>query len=610
VVAGILSAATHLRWGPFTFAASVVLLWLVAALVGRLLRRRPERTDGAVLASLIGVAFAFAAVAVAFVAATGSPAAFPQHPDTIFHLGASQWMLDHGDISTLHAGGFSRPSGTGFYPAGFHALVVTVSSLTGAPVVVSASSVALVTAGLIWPLGCVMLARTTFGPSVRVTLAAAVASVAFCAFPFWLMGYGVLWPNVLGQALLPAALGCLLRVTTPDACDNGRSGTAQGSWQAVNLPASRTRAAVVLAAILPGLGVAHPNAVVAFTLLAYCIVAEATLTRVWQARRRRSHEMRAPLAAFAVVSALAALGWAATTTISVGMRASNPLGPEAPPAEAVLDTLAYGPRGLPHLWLVALLAMVGAVLILVRGSRQRWVVVSLALCSLLYLLLVAVDSPLTRLLTWPWYNNSPRLAALMVLPAVLTTTAALSWLAATLARRVDGLSRIPAAVVLPVLFVLLTAGGYVREHRDILATYFDPPASGSWASTEELRALRTLSSKVEPGAVVAANPWNGGSYLYLVSGRRMLFPTEKSLDSPDRQLMARRLDEAAESPRVCAAARRQEVRYALTGGTPAGKGKGYARFKGVDNVGGSSAFRELAAAGPYRLYELVHCAGH
>ena len=80
---------------------------------------------------------------------------------------------------------------------------MTVAQLTHAPIVVSASSVALVTAGLIWPLGCIFLARTVFGPSRTVTYAAAFGSVAFSAFPFWLMGYGVLWANLLGQALLP-----------------------------------------------------------------------------------------------------------------------------------------------------------------------------------------------------------------------------------------------------------------------------------------------------------------------------------------------------------------------------------------------------------------------
>ena len=121
-------------------------------------------------------------------------------------------------------------------------------------------------------------------------------------------------------------------------------------------------------------------------------------------------------------------------------------------------------------------------------------------------------------------------------------------------------------------------------------------------------ALRALSAKVERGAVVAANPWDGASYLYLVSGRRMLFPTEKALNSPDRVLMAKYLDDVGRSPQVCAAARRQHVRYAITGGTPYGTGTGYTHFGGVDRVGHSSAFRKVAVAEPFRLYQLVRCA--
>ncbi len=608
VVAGVVAAAAHTPWGPLTFCVAVLALWLVAALVGWLLHRRPEHPDGPVGPALLGGTIAFLGVAVAVVAATGSPSAFPQNPDTIFHLGASQWMLDRGDISPLHAGGFVSASGTGFYPAAFHAVVVTVSSLTGAPVVVSASSVALVAAGLVWPLGCIHLARTTFGPSLRVTLAAAVTSVAFSAFPFLLMGYGVLWPNLLGQALLPAALACFLRLLRFSAPYDAGWGRSSADRVDVGRRPSGLRTALVLVVVLPGLGVAHPNAVVAFLLLGFGIFAEAMLTLAWEARVPRPRRARASLTALAVASALGVLGWAAATAVLVSMRASNPPGPEATASQAVVDTLSFGPRDQARLWVLTLLVLVGAVVILLRGTLQRWVVVSLGVCWGLYFLLVAVDSPLTRLLTWPWYNNSPRLAALMVLPAALAATAALSWLSSALSRRVSGLSRRSAAIVLPVVLVLVTGGGYVGAHRDVLAPFFHPPVQLSWASQGELRALRALSAKVERGAVVAANPWDGASYLYLVSGRRMLFPTEKALNSPDRVLMAKYLDDVGRSPQVCAAARRQHVRYAITGGTPYGTGTGYTHFGGVDRVGHSSAFRKVAVAEPFRLYQLVRCA--
>src|SRR5665647_3812442 len=89
------------------------------------------------------------------------------------------------------------------------AMVATIAQLSGASVVVSTSSLVLVIAGVAWPLGCIFLARTLFGSDLAVTLSAGVVSVAFSAYPFILMGYGVLWPNFFGMALLPAALALL-----------------------------------------------------------------------------------------------------------------------------------------------------------------------------------------------------------------------------------------------------------------------------------------------------------------------------------------------------------------------------------------------------------------
>jgi phosphoribosylamine-glycine ligase len=96
-----------------------------------------------------------------------------------------------------------------------------------------------------------------------------------------------------------------------------------------------------------------------------------------------------------------------------------------------------------------------------------------------------------------------------------------------------------------------------------------------------------------------------------VSGRRLLVPTEKALSAGDRTLLAARLDQAGSSPEVCAAARRQHVDYAIVGGEPfawAGA-KRVAKYRGIDRVGSSAAFTEVAHSAPYTLYRLTSCAG-
>jgi hypothetical protein len=157
--------------------------------------------------------------------------------------------------------------------------------------------------------------------------------------------------------------------------------------------------------------------------------------------------------------------------------------------------------------------------------------------------------------------------------------------------------------------LVLGTHGYVQEHRDFLRGYFFPGKARSWASDAELRALRELSARIPPEALTAANPWSGGTYLYIVSGRRLLIPTEKALRPGDRELLAAELDRAGTDPDVCAAARRQNVQYAITGGIPFLWGEDRVDlYRGIDSVGASDAFTKVATAGPYTLYRLTGCA--
>src|SRR6185503_5168680 len=271
VLMAAISSAAGVPWGPVPLIAGVLAVWVMAAVLGALIRRHtpPEEPNRLPVAALVVTAVAAIAVAVVLLPVSHSPEAFPQHPDTIFHLGAAQWMVEHHDASFLHAEAFRRFPGLGFYPAAFHAMVATVAQLTGASVVVSTSSFVLVIAGVAWPLGCIFLARTLFGSALAVTLSAGVVSVAFSTFPFMLMGYGVLWPTLFGQILLPGALALLAVVLS--AADRRSPALT-----------SRFRATVLLLATLPGLALAHVNALVAFLLFGYLMVAGVIVGRAWK----------------------------------------------------------------------------------------------------------------------------------------------------------------------------------------------------------------------------------------------------------------------------------------------------------------------------------------
>ncbi len=129
----------------------------------------------------------------------------PAQPDASYHLGQIRHMLQTGDISSLHAGGFLSNLPTGFYPAGFHGVAVTGAQIVHAQPIVAANALSGLCGGLVWVSGCILLARQAFGARGTTLAAAGIAAASFTAMPFLIAGYGVLWPNLLGMALVPGA---------------------------------------------------------------------------------------------------------------------------------------------------------------------------------------------------------------------------------------------------------------------------------------------------------------------------------------------------------------------------------------------------------------------
>lgn len=584
-VSGVVTAAAGVRWSPLSLVLATLVVWLVAAAVGGA-RRGAVAPDRAALSRwAVGGGLVVGVVLAAWplLAATGSAGALPQQPDTIFHLETIQGMVERHDVSTLHGQSFVQPDATGFYPAGFHALAATLVQLTGCRVDVAANVVALVAAAVLWPLAMTFLSTVVLGRRDAVALVAPVAAVAFTAFPTWLLGYGVLWPNLLGQALLPAVLAVgLLALRRP---------RQVSTW-------------ALLAVLVGGLGAAHPNAVIGLVVLGG--VALGWLLVVGTVRAGRpAHRLLSAVGVVLLVGGAGAV-WFLGARLAPSMRESNPRGPEMGWGAALVDVLFAAPRSSPALWVTGVVVLVGVVVAL-RRARTAWLSLAWLVVGGLYLAVAAVDSPRTRLLTWPWFNNSPRLAGLLVVPGALLVTAALVALVRADGERTRTATRRAAAAA--VVFVLVTLGANAAARAQVLGAYFPTDSRASWVSRTELRALTSLGSEVPADALVAANPWRGGSYLGLVRDVRMLFPNEKTLPgSPVQQLLGARLDEVATDPEVCALVTRLEVGWAITGGEPASTSAGAVRpYRGVDGVDGAPGWQRVRTEGPYTLYRFSGC---
>jgi uncharacterized protein DUF6541 len=587
-----------LPWGLLGVVVSMVAGGCVAALVGLALRRAPaawaavHRDDRRLVGWGWSAAVAgLVAVSVPAMWGMGRPDRLPHQPDTLFHLNTIQLMRDTGDASSLNGAALNSATRSGFYPAAFHDIAVAVVSITGADVRVAANATALVAASVIWTTGCVLLARQVFGPSRLALLFAALVSGSFSSFPFWLMGYGVLWPNLLGYALIPAWLACIVGVL----------GLAKADV------VGRSSGVVAALALLIGLALSHPNALISAVLFAFLIAAwplSTWLRRSWRGRP--------------VLSGLVVLGYLAVPVLWVlgpyvvsrvaAVASRNTVVNETTPARAFGEAVLHSPRGWPEQWTVSVLAIAGLV-VLLRQRRTAWVGALLTVGTGLYVVAMAFRGGLGSAVTGYWYNNSPRLMALLPIVGVVLVTAALVAASRWLQGNGKGWRRWAAPLAVAVVFVGVTSGNYVAESAARIRTYYHPTSlTGNLLSQREAESLEELARLIPPNAVVADDPWNGTSLIYALSGRRVLFPTEKTLNTADRVLLADKLYLASSDPAVCEAVERQGVQYVLTGGSPFQKGRhGERTFDGVDKVSNAPGFDRLASSGPFDLYRITAC---
>ncbi|MET0187607.1 MAG: DUF6541 family protein, partial [Pseudonocardia sediminis] len=286
------------RWGAHVPGVASVLLAGVA-LGGRYLVRRwrgapvtdPRPPDGrfAAVAATAGMVVAVVLGWISSVGGMGRPDAVSQSFDVNFHYNAVARILDTGDASSLDVGRLVSAADSAFYPSAWHGMVSLVAPYAGVPGVVTGSNMTVLAVVLVvWPLSCLLLVRQVVGRSAGAALATPVISLGFVAFPWTLVTYGALWPNLIGVSLMPAVLAMVVTF----ACRARHSTLGRGG-------------AVVLAGVgLATLGLSHPNAVFGLAVVALCPMLWALAAFV-RARVRRPTWTRAFTALAATGAAVA-----------------------------------------------------------------------------------------------------------------------------------------------------------------------------------------------------------------------------------------------------------------------------------------------------------------
>ncbi|MBD7957226.1 hypothetical protein H9651_06220 [Microbacterium sp. Sa4CUA7] len=596
--AAIAAPALGIPWGPLpvlavTALAAVVIAVFVAVVPATRQARTGGRSDWwpVVVAVLIGGAL----VAFQLVRVTGSPEAFSQSYDNVFHLNAVRWVIDTESASPFTLGRMTSPEGAlGFYPSAWHGLTALVVELTGVSIPVAINAVSFVAACAIWPLGAVLLTRTLFGSRPVLTVAAGVFAAAFPTFPLLLLNYGVLYPMFLSYAVLPVAVAGLVRLV---GVVRPRDGL--GRWAAL----------LVLVGVVPGMSVAHPGGLVSLLAFSVPVVVVAAVQAFRSGLgRARAWLLSGALAVYAVLGFIA-LGIVRPPADQIYWPIAESIG------QAVGEVLTASVYFMPVATVVAVFSVVGIVAAVRRRDALAWTALGLWLMAgVLYVIVAASTSELLRLMiTGPWYNNIPRLAALY--PLATLPLAALgvqsTWDAAKRAweRRREPLPRPAVAAVAVVAAAALavgTQGSAIRDAMDQAKSVY-AISDESWMLTpDEIEMFRVVADTVPEDELVAGSPWTGAGLAYAFAGRPVLMPHLLMDVDPDMRLFLEGFDSAAADDPACEAAERLDVRWILDFGDQQINNQQEV-YEGLDALDESENVELVERIGDTALYRVVGC---
>ena len=620
---GVVAPVVGLAWGPVPIAAATALTAL-ALLAARLwtARRRPERREAGarrrsdpVTAAAWCVAWPLSAAVTGYTVGRilNTPDAISQTYDAVFHLNAVEWILKTGNASSLRLL-LEAPQGS-VYPLGWHTLVAAAMRLCGATdIPLATNAMVLVVSSLVWTSGCLALTHILFHGRPLALLVAAVMAGSFAAFPHVLLTWGVLYPNFLSVALLPALLAAA-RELVPTAGAHAGSGPT---------------GLLLLAGALGvgGLGLTQPNTA-ATLLLALVILTAARLAatvRTPPAERPAGALRRQALVSGGLTAALV-LTW----ILMRPPRGAAIWGPSYATSGSIGEAITSMAVQLPLIWVPAVLTFIGFVAAL-RTDGYRWLAALHATTGALYVVARSTqDADLRFFMVGIWYNDSNRLAAL--LPVTAVPLAALGMLVVTrwaraLAARLSAVQwargaceRLAAAgervrilswwrwVAYPAVVTALVLTGPLSTAMSntvwlLEQTYLFSPGSPS-ITPDERALIDELPDLIDKDAVVAVDPRSGAALAYALAGVDTTLKHLLHRHDPEVYVIQDKLNKAATDPTVCPAIRKLGATYALY--FPGKTISDQKPFPGFTHLDTAPGFELVAKQGDAALYRITAC---
>lgn len=625
------------------WATQAGLLFALAAITFAILRLRLKRKrsvsfslsdHGAVLgnrlsfdsACLLGyIAFACVFAGGLFVWYLGSPDSYAQQFDNISHLGTVQSFVNSGVWSPFASSLYSSASdaainplpGGGFYPTAWYSIAALAVTSMGVTTAFAENVANFVFVALVLPAGSFAFMRVLFDDRKAVVPFGAFCTLLFAGFPWMIIFFGPLYPNMSAFCLVPAAAATFLLMFHAGSSCKQRMGLA-----------------VVFVFALMSLALAQPNAVftLAVLLAPFCIWQASRIPLSMKCKGKSCVAMRILFGAIAL-AIIYAIWMACYNAPFLASVVQHTWLPYADRLEAFEDALVVGFMAEGSQIVLAGLIVIGAAWTL-WNRKYLWLSFSYVFACLIFVVNGYSDGPLKHIFGGFWYTDPWRCGAMASLVGIFVVAVGLyaCWRGAIMLVGKARKATVPlsASTAIAACLALLAVLGSTFPgipapgsqtgaiaFRSVLSGLHTGASVASVYDDAEQTFVQEVKRTVPSDALVINVPDDGSAFAFAADGLRTYYRVTRDYDVPEEtfssKIIRNDLCNITRNAQVQDAVSTIGARYILQldQGQPAvesphlftyGDGE---KWRGIDDIRDDTpGFTVILAEGDMRLYEI------
>lgn len=582
-------------------------------------------------ACLLGyVAFACVFAGGLFVWYLGSPYSYAQQFDNISHLGTIQSFVNSGVWSPSASSLYSSASdaainplpGGGFYPTAWYSVAALAVTSMGVTTAFAENVANFVFAALVLPAGSFAFMRVLFNDRKAAIPFGAFCTLLFAGFPWMIIFFGPLYPNMSAFCLIPAAAATFLLMFQPGCSRKQRIGLV-----------------VVFFAALLSLALAQPNAVftLAVLLTPFCIWQASRIPLSMKCKEKSCVVMRILFGAIAL-AIIYTIWMACYNAPFLASVVQHTWLPYADRLEAFEDALVVGFMAEGSQIVLAGLIIIGAAWMLWH-RRYLWLSFSYAFACLIFVVNGYSDGSLKHIFGGFWYTDPWRCGAMASLVGIFLAAVGLyaCWcgIIMLVEKARKGSVPLPVSTAIAACLALFAVLGSTFPgipapgsqtgaiaFRSVLSGLHTGASVASVYDDAEQAFVRQVKHMVPSEALIINVPDDGSAFAFGADDLRTYFRYTRDYDVPRETMESRIIRD-----NLCEIAAREDVRKAVSAidgqyvlqldqGEPYvvsphlftyGEGE---QWRGIDSIRDDTpGFEVVLAEGDMRLYKITPVEG-